>query len=189
VAPSTDDERLSLSLARVAVEASLARVAFKPAPWQGVPKGAVQAVAVDPIKASPIDQPYGYPATNEDCANKDIATARCSFGLMIEERFPVRLCVLLPSKRHSLPSRPSRPRRHTVSRPSFFHITTPCSQYDNGPSMWPADPWGAYSMIDNAPAAFLDDKFGQNHTRCPRVPAGKHTVTHDGPCVSRCTVQ
>ena len=133
IAPQDDQEVAALAAARAQVLALLEEVSFKPAPFvpqTDLPPVVVKAAA-SPLLASPVDQPYGYPVSNVPCDPKDLATAKCSFGLIVEERVP----------------------------------------YTNGPDMWPANPWGAYAMIDNAPAAFLDGKFGHNYTRCPHIPA------------------
>ena len=161
VAPSGEAEVASLAAARAAAEVAMQATAFTPAPFQPV-RPRPMSVA----DASPIDQPYGYPVNNGPCDLKDIATAQCSFGLVIEERFPVsaRRC------RTACPAAASVSSAHALCSHCACVVLAGCSQYANGPSLWPTDPWGAYAMVTNAPGAFEDDRYNHDHTRCPKIP-------------------
>ena len=130
ILPKSKEEEDSLATARFAASKAMADVSFNPKPLS---KGSIlgqKEEAARPKTGPSIDAPYGYPTNNAPCSELEAAAARCSFGLVIEERYP----------------------------------------YPNGPSLWPDDPWGSYGMVINAPAAFVDDRWGQNLTRCPAVP-------------------
>ena len=64
---------------------------------------------------------------------------------------------------------PCPEREALAGRCAFGLVVEERAPYANGPTLWPDDPWGAYAFVDNAPAAFLDDRFGHNRTRCPRL--------------------
>ena len=129
--PESKGEEESLAAARSAATRAMAAVSFNPKPFsEGNALGRKERAALTKT-TPPLDSPYGYPTNSAPCSELDAASARCSFGLVIEERG---------------------------------------ATYANGPSFWPDDPRGAYGMVVNAPAAFLDDRWGHNRTRCPAVP-------------------